>query len=269
MSDLTTQLRETNRAVWTNGDWDGMADIVAPVGPRLLDHAGVEAGMDLLDVGTGSGGSVAIPAARRGARVVASDITDAWFEAGRRRAAAAGVELEWVEASVEEMPFADASFDRVLSTFGHMFAPHHAAAAAELARVCRPGGMVATATWVPSGYTGELFALVGSHMPKPPEGVSPPPLWGVEDHVESMLEPHGLRCEFRLETIAFTAPSEADFVEMFLSHFGPLVTARQVLGDAFEALREGYLALVSKHNQATDGSLRLEPEYLVTLARKP
>src|SRR5215218_6671671 len=157
MSDLTSQLRAGNRAVWTRGNWDAVADFVAPVGPRLLDAAGVVAGMDVLDVGTGSGSSVAIPAALRGARVVGSDITDAWFADGRRRAAAAGAELEWVEASVEELPFPDGSFDRVLSTFGHMFAPHHALAAAEMARVCRPGGMVAAATWIPEGYTGEMF----------------------------------------------------------------------------------------------------------------
>lgn len=269
MSDLISQLRDNNRAVWTRGNWDTVAELVKPVGPRVLDAAGVTAGMDVLDVGTGSGSSIAIPAAQRGARVVASDITDAWFDDGRRRAAEAGVELTWVEAGAEELPFPDASFDRVCSTFGHMFAPRHAVTASEMARVCRPGGMIATATWVPSGYTGEMFAAIGSRMPKPPDVVQPPPLWGVEEHVESMFEPHGVHCEFRHETVDFRAESPEAFAELFLDDFGPLVTARQVLGDGFAALREEYLAIVHRHNLATDGTLWVSPEYLVTLARKP
>ena len=270
MSDQISQLRDGNRAVWSRGDWDRVAEFVKPVGPRLLDAAGVTAGMDLLDVGTGSGTSVAIPAATRGVRVVGCDITDAWFDAGRRHAADAGVELEWVEASVEELPFPDASFDRVLSTFGHMFAPRHAVAAAEMARVCRPGGTIATATWVPAGYTGEMFKLIGSYMPKPPDIVQPPPLWGVEEHVEAMFEPHGLHLEFRHETVTFEAPSVEEFLDAFVGSFGPLVTARAVLGEQrFGELLTEYTAVVHRNNLATDGTARFEPEYLVTLARKP
>jgi ubiquinone/menaquinone biosynthesis C-methylase UbiE len=122
--------------------------LVEPVGVLVLDRIGVEPGMDLLDVGTGSGGTVAIPAALRGATVVGCDVTPELFEHARRRAAAAGVEVEWVEADAQDLPFGDASFDRVTSTFGAMFAPDHTRAAAELVRVCRPGGRIAMTTWV-------------------------------------------------------------------------------------------------------------------------
>src|SRR4051794_36472203 len=146
MADVAADLRQRNKTVWAAGEWDDVSRLIAEVGPRVLDLVGIEPGMDVLDVGTGSGGTVAIPAALRGARVVGSDFVGEHFEAARRRAADAGVEVEWVEADAEALPFEDASFDRVLSTFGHMFAPRHGRAAAELARVCRPGGIVGTAT---------------------------------------------------------------------------------------------------------------------------
>jgi len=136
--------RERNRALWEAGDWDAVAPKVAAVGPRLLDRIGdVGAGVRLLDIGTGSGGAVAIPAALRGADVVGADITDAWFPAARRRAQEAGADVEWVVGDAVDLPFDDASFDVVTSTFGHMFAPDQQAAARELAPACarvrRPG----------------------------------------------------------------------------------------------------------------------------------
>jgi SAM-dependent methyltransferase len=269
MSRTADPLREGNRAIWSRGDWDKVSRIIAGVGPHVLDLAGVEPGMDLLDVGTGSGGTLAIPAAQRGARVVASDITDSWFAAGRRRAEEAGVQLEWVEATVEELPFEDASFDRVCSTFGHMFAPRHDRAAAELARVCRPGGTIAVATWIPEAYTGEMFTLVGGFMPPPPEGVQPPALWGVPEHVTEMLAPHGVELEFHRATADFRADSEEEFERLFLDSFGPLVTAHEVLPpERWEELRERYRDLVHRHNVATDGTAHLRPDYLVTLGRK-
>lgn len=137
---VAEEFRRRARATWAAGDWDGFSRLVEPVGGLVLDRIGVEPGTDLLDVGTGSGGTVAIPAALRGATVVGCDVTPELFEHARRRAAAAGVEVEWVEADAQDLPFGDASFDRVTSTFGAMFAPDHLRAGAELVRVCRPGG---------------------------------------------------------------------------------------------------------------------------------
>ncbi len=177
MSDAMSALRARNRATWEAGDWDEMARFIAPVGPRLLDALAVGPGVALLDVGTGSGSSVAIPAALRGADVTGSDITDAWFDAARRRAAEADVDVEWVVGDAAGLFFEDDSFDVVTSTFGHMFAPDHAAAAAELARVCRPGGTIGLCCWTPQGNVGQMFIRLAGFMPPPPEGFQPPPLW--------------------------------------------------------------------------------------------
>src|ERR1700685_4437077 len=176
---VAEEFRQWARATWAAGDWDSFSGLVEPVGTLVLDRIGVEPGMDLLDVGTGSGGNVAIPAALRGATVVGCDVTPELFGHAQRRAAEAGVEVEWVEADAQDLPFGDASFDRVISTFGAMFAPDHFRAAAELVRVCRPGGRIAMTTWVNDGFVGELFGLTGSFMPPPPPGGEAPPLPGV------------------------------------------------------------------------------------------
>lgn len=267
---VNPELQEMGRRVWSAGHWDEVADYVAGVGPRLLDAVGVESGMRLLDVGTGSGGSVAIPAAQRGARVVGSDITSTHFDDARRRAADAGVEVEWVEADALELPFADASFDRVCSTFGHMFAPDHELAASELIRVCKPGGAIGFCCWRPDGLVGRMFKTTASHMPPPPPGAQPPPLWGDEDHVRGLLEPHGVKLEFERLVNVFEDESLERYSDHFAENFGPMVTARAVLGDdGWPALKAELDALFEAENQATDGTVRLEGEYLQTIARKP
>ena len=156
MTDALGEFKRGARATWASGDWDAVSALIAEVGPKLLDTVGVEPGMDVLDVGTGSGGTVSIPAALRGARVVGSDLTPELFDDARRRAAEAGVEVEWVEADAESLPFDDASFDRVLSTFGHMFAHRHAKAAAELANI-----VTYLALHAPDFLTGQIIAVDG------------------------------------------------------------------------------------------------------------
>jgi ubiquinone/menaquinone biosynthesis C-methylase UbiE len=268
MSDAISELRERNRAVWEAGEWDEVSEMIGDVGPRLLDKVGIEPGMDVLDVGTGSGGTVSIPAALRGARVVGSDLTAQHFEHARRRAADAGVEVEWVEADAEHLPFEDASFDRVLSTFGHMFAPRHAQAAAEMARVCRPGGIVGTCTWLPEGFVGEMFTTVGGYMPPPPDVAQPPVLWGDEAHAREMFEPPGVALEFDREVVVFEKPSVEEFMDFYEQKFGPMVTAKATLGDRWPELRKDLLSLDEKWNTADDGSCRIEAQYLITVGRK-
>ena len=191
------------RATWAAGDWDSFSHRIASVGQLILDRVGVEPGVELLDVGTGSGGTVAIPAALRGATVVGLDVTPELFEHARRRAAEAGVEVEWIEGDAAELPFADASFDRVTSTFGAMFAPDHAAAAAELVRVCRPGGRIGMTTWVNDGFVGEMFKLDGLVHAAPPPGAQTPPQWGVEAHVVEVFGAAGASPTLTIETVEF------------------------------------------------------------------
>jgi SAM-dependent methyltransferase len=257
--------RQRARATWASGDWDSCARLITPVGAVVLDRIDVRPGLDLLDVGTGTGGNVAIPAARRGARVVGLDIAPELFEHARRRAAEAGVDVEWVEGDAQELPFADESFDRVVSTFGAMFAPDHERAAGELVRVCRTGGRVTMTTWANDGFAAGLFKLTGSFLPPPPAGVQPPPLWGVDSHVKDVFGAAGVTPDIAQETVELQFASEQDAVDDYANNFGPFVTARTVLepqGRWAEFL-EGLADLVHRFNRSADGTVRLSSEYFV------
>ena len=203
--------KQGQRAVWSAGDYPDIARLIESAAELLVEKAGVQAGQDVLDVATGSG-NVALVAARRGAKVTGLDITPELLEAARRRATEAGVDVEWVEGDAEELPFQDASFDRVLSAFGTMFAPRHEVAADELLRVCRPGGLVAVAAWTPDGLNGRMFRTVSSHMPAPPPELKPPALWGDEDHMRGLMERPGVTLEFHLARVVFEFPSVAEWM---------------------------------------------------------
>jgi SAM-dependent methyltransferase len=269
MSDPVAEFKNRNRKTWASGDWDTFSSTIASVGPKLLDRVGIEPDVDLLDVGTGSGGTVAIPAALRGARVTGADLTPELFEGARRRAAEAGVEVDWVEADAEALPFEDESFDRVLSTFGHMFAPRHEVAAAELARVTRPGGTIGFAAWMPSGAAAEMFKTLGEFMPPPPDFAQVPVLWGNEEHVREMLEPHGIDVTCEPDAVALEFPSIEEFMTKYETEFGPMVMAKAMLGERWAELRAAFLEVATKVNSADDGSVRFESSYLVTVGHKP
>src|SRR5215217_8149530 len=181
------ELKARHRAMWASGDYPSMVETwLLPLGPRLVDACAIGSGMRVLDVGAGTG-NASIPAAERGASVVASDLAPELLEAGRRQTESRELQLEWVEADAENLPFEDASFDVVMSAIGAMFAPHHREAADELARVCRPGGTIGLLSWTPEGMVGALFRTMGPFAPPPPPGAQPPPLWGGEDHVRELL----------------------------------------------------------------------------------
>jgi SAM-dependent methyltransferase len=266
----TDEFRQRARATWAAGDWDNFARLVEPVGKVVLDRIDVEPGMDLLDVGTGSGGTVAIPAAQRGAKVVGSDVTPELFEPARRRSAEAGVEVDWVEADAQDLPFDDASFDRVVSTFGAMFAPDHARAAAELVRVCRPGGRIAMTTWANDGFAGELFKLTGAFLPPPPPGVEPPPLWGVQAHVEEAFGAAGVTPALARETVDFHFASVEDAVQHYADDFGPFVMARAALEPQgrWDEFLEAFSELVRRFNTADDGAARIRSDYFLIVVER-
>ena len=262
--------RRRNRAMWESGDWDAVAPKFEPVGLRLLDRLGnVGPGVRLLDVGTGSGGAVAIPAAQRGAEVVGVDITDAWFAAARRRADEAGVQVEWVVGDAGELPFDDASFDVVTSTLGHMFAADHEAAARELVRVCRPGGTIAFACWTPDGNFGRFIVTLVAALPPTPEGFRPPLLWGVEPYVRELLEPLGVTLEARATAVKIEAPSPELQMASFELNFGPVVMAMAALGDeGWAPVHDALLALLHEINDRDDGTMAAEYAYLETIGRR-
>jgi SAM-dependent methyltransferase len=262
--------RERARATWAAGNWDGISRRLTPVGDAALERAAVASGMDLLDVGTGTGGTVAIPAAQLGARVVGADITPELLVQARQRAADAGVAVEWVEADAQALPFADASFDRVLSTFGAMFAPDHRRAAAELIRVCRSGGLVVMTTWASDGFAGELFNVAGSFLPPPPPGVGAPPQWGVESHITDTFAAAGAHPEIERRTLVFTFPSVADMVREYGNDFGPFVMARGVLEPQgrWPEFLDAFTRLVERFDEGGEGEARIGADYLLITVQR-
>jgi SAM-dependent methyltransferase len=262
--------KQTQRRIWSSGDYPDIARMIESAAEHLVRAADVQPGHDVLDVATGSG-NVALLAAQQGANVTGLDITPELFEAARSRAAEAGVEIEWVEGDAEELPYEDNSFDRALSAFGTMFAPRQERAAAELVRVTKPGGVVAVAAWTPEGTNGQMFRTVASHMPPPPPELKPPSLWGDEEHIRSLFEPLGVELEFERGQVDFADDSVEKWLVYGEEKLGPMVMARAALEPQgkWEALRADLAALYERENKATDGSFRVEPEYLVTIARVP
>lgn len=256
-----TEAQQRARATWSAGDFDAIADRILRVGIDLVERVGVSAGERVLDVACGSGNAT-IPAAVAGGEVTGVDITPELFEPGRRRAAEAGVEIEWVEGDAEALPVGDESFDAVVSVFGCMFAPRHRVAAAELARVLRPGGRLCVAAWTPEGEVGELFATLGGYMPAPPPIAEAPVLWGSEDHVRDLFADAGLELEFTRETVQFPRfDTVEEEVEFSATKFGPMIMARRMLPpERWEAL----VADMSRLIAAQTGAM----EYLVTTGRK-
>jgi SAM-dependent methyltransferase len=265
MSVALDEFKQRQRAMWAAGDYPTVSEQIAGVGELLVEWADVRAGVRVLDVACGSG-NAAFPAARKGAGVTALDLVPELLEAGRTKAARMGLEIEWIEGDAESLPFDDASFDRVLSTFGHMFAPRHRPTVDEMMRVCRQGGILAICCWTPEGVTGDVFRASAAYLPPPPEFASPPRLWGTEEHVREMFGPVAKRFEFERHSATIEWDSVEGWADYFLDRFGPLVTARQTLGDRFRELRAEIVAAWESRNEVDDGRLLLPQEYLLAVA---
>jgi SAM-dependent methyltransferase len=265
------ELKARHAEMWASGDYPSMVDtFLLPLGPRLVEASGIGPGMRVLDVAAGTG-NASLPAAERGASVTASDLTPELLEAGRRRADAAGLELEWVAADAENLPFEDESFDVVMSSIGAMFAPHHQEVADELVRVCRRGGTIGLLSWTPEGMIGALFRTMGPFAPPPPPGAQPPPLWGSEEHVHELF---GDRVEFRtlerdaLEITAFERPR--DYGEHFKGRYGPTIATQ---GNAQRTGREAEFEealnrFCDDWNRGTPDDARFEMEYLLAVGTR-
>jgi len=266
-----SELKARHRAMWASGDYPSMVEtFLLPLGPRLVEACDLGPGKAVLDVAAGTG-NASIPAAQQSATVTASDLTPELLEAGRRRAEAEGLELEWVEADAERLPFGDASFDVVMSSIGAMFAPHHQAVADELVRVCRPGGTIGLLSWTPEGMLGALFATMKPFAPPPPPGAQPPPLWGSEAHLRELF---GDRVEFttlerdELEITAFERPR--DYGEHFKARYGPTLAARANAGrNGREAEFDAALdRFCDEWNRGTPDRAHFEKEYLLAVGTR-
>ncbi|GAA4560797.1 class I SAM-dependent methyltransferase [Pseudonocardia xishanensis] len=262
-------LKAAHRATWALGDYPSVAiDLIAELGPVLVATAGVRAGETVLDVAAGAG-NVAVPAALTGARVTASDLTPELFVAGRAFADRHGATVEFEEGDAEDLPYADGSFDRVLSCVGVMFAPHHRRAADELVRVCRPGGTVGVLNWAVDGFVGEMFRAMKPYVPAPPPGVQPAALWGDVEYVRSLL---GDRVTDVGVTRASVLIDRFATPQAWLDHwktvYGPTVAAYRGIADdpdRVAALDRALLAVAGRFDRGT-GSTVLEWEYVVVTA---
>jgi SAM-dependent methyltransferase len=269
--DEDIQLKAKHAAMWASGHYDAVAtQLIAELGPVLVEATGIRTGDLVLDVGAGSG-NVAIPAALAGARVIASDLTPELLEQGEAHARERGAVLEWQVADAERLPYDDGQFDVAVSAVGIMFAPHHQAAADELLRVVTPGGRIGLVSWTPAGFIGQMFATMKPIVAPPPAGVQPPPLWGDEDHVRGLLGDRVTDVRTEKRTVRVTLFAEpADFREFFKTNYGPTIAAYKQQPDAektaeLDAALDG---LAERFDVGESGYLVLEWEYLLLTARR-
>ncbi|WP_154793508.1 class I SAM-dependent methyltransferase [Occultella kanbiaonis] len=266
------ELKAKHRTMWGLGAYDRVAaEIIPSLGPVLVEAAGITPGQRVLDVAAGTG-NAAVPAARVGAHVVASDLTPALLEIGERTVAGTGLRLDWLEADAEALPFDDAAFDAVLSCVGVMFAPHHQDAADELLRVTRPGGTIGLLSWTPEGFIGQMFATMKPFAPPPPPGAQPPPLWGREDHVRALLgDGAELRAAQRRTLVVDAFADGEAFRDYFKETYGPTIAVyRAIAGDPGKvaALDAALAGLGEQYGREAGGSFVMEWEYLLLTATR-
>jgi ubiquinone/menaquinone biosynthesis C-methylase UbiE len=259
-------VKRTQQRTWASGDYAVIGTSLQLVGELLCEAVDISAGSDVLDVAAGNG-NAALAAARRGAVVTACDYVEALLGRARDRAAADGLALKTDVADAEALPYADASFDVVLSTFGVMFAPDQLRAASELVRVCRPGGRIGLASWTPTGFVGRMFRIVGGHAP-PPAGLASPTRWGSAEHLDVLLGAHtDITTAERSFTFRFRSAEQ--LVETFRTYYGPVVKACEALDPAGrESLEAELVELARAANRASDGTLAIDATYLEATARR-
>lgn len=266
-----TELKTRHRTMWASGDYPEMVEtFLLPLGPRLVDALPIAPGTRVLDVAAGTG-NASLPAAARGAAVTASDLTPELLDAGRLRAEAAGLTLEWEQADAEDLPFDDASFDVVMSSIGVMFAPHHQASADELVRVCAPGGTLGLLSWTPEGMIGGLFATMKPFMPPPPPGAQPAPLWGSEDHLQGLFGGRVVFSTLTRDVLEITAfPQATGWGEHFKAFYGPTIVARRnAVANGLESEFDAALdAFCEEWNLGGEGPARFEQEYLLAVGTR-
>ena len=254
-------LKTRQQGAWSSGDYAVVGTTLQIVGEDLCEALDIHAGQKVLDVAAGNGNAT-LAAARRWCDVVSTDYVPALLERGRLRAAADGLSIEFREADAEALPFADASFDAVVSTFGVMFTPDQDKAAAEMLRVCRSGGKIGLANWTPDGFIGQLFKTLGKYLP-PPSGARSPALWGTRARITEMFGPSARAINAVPRNFMFRYRSPEHFVEIFRTYYGPMLKAFAALDAANQqGLRDDLLALIGRMNRAEDGTVIVPSEYL-------
>ena len=256
-----TELKHRQQTAWASGDYAVIGTTLQIVGESLAEACDLQADEQVLDVAAGNG-NASLAAARRWCRVTSTDYVGELLERGAERARAEHLNIGFQTADAEALPFADASFDVVLSTFGVMFTPDQARSAAEMIRVCRPGGRIGLANWTPEGFIGQVFKTLGRHLPPPP-GVRPPSLWGVEAHLQSLFGASTSSIRVKPLMFNFRYRSAAHFIEVFRTWYGPVHKAFAALPpEGAIALEADLTELLNRMNRAGKRSLVVPSEYL-------
>jgi len=260
-------LKARQHGAWSSGDYAVVGTTLQIVGEELCEALDIRAGQKVLDVAAGNG-NVTLAAARRWCDVVSTDYVPSLLERGRTRAAAEGLAIEFREADAEALPFADATFDAVVSTFGVMFTPNQDKAAAELLRVCKSGGKIGLANWTPEGFIGQLFKTLGKHLP-PPAGAKSPALWGTRARVTEMFGAAASAIKAEPRNFMFRYRSAEHLLEIFKTYYGPMLKAFAALDEGGQrGLRSDLLALIGRMNRAEDGTMVVPGEYLEIVVTK-
>jgi SAM-dependent methyltransferase len=260
------EVTSRQRQVWSTGDYSVIANLVHPVSERLVDDADLHAGWRVLDVATGSG-NAAIAAARLGAEAVGIDYVPALLDRARERIAAERLDVRLAEADAHALPFGDGEFDAVTSVFGVMFAADPRLAAHELARVVRPRGTIALASWTPTGFVGEMFGVMTAYVPSLVR-VPSPFVWGTEPGLRSLLGPDVSYLQLRRRTFTFRARSPEQFVETFARSYGPTVRALEAAGQNRFMIEADLVDLVRQRNRLGDGAVSIPATYLEAIATR-
>jgi SAM-dependent methyltransferase len=249
-------IKAKQNAAWASGDYARIGTTLQIVGENLAEAMDLRPDSSVLDVAAGNGNAT-LAFARRWCEVTSTDYVDALLARGRARAEAEGQNLTFQIADAEQLPFDDASFDAVVSTFGVMFTPNQAKAASELLRVCRPGGMIGMANWTPEGFIGQVFKTLGKYI-APPAGVSSPALWGTRQFIEQHFGPKARHIAFESSAFVFRYRSPDHFMDVFRTYYGPMHKAFLTLDQvAQSALAKDLNATIASLNTASDGSMRV------------
>jgi len=254
-------LKKRQQAAWSSGDYALIGTTLQIVGEELCEALDIRAGQKVLDVAAGNG-NISLAAARRWCDVVATDYVPALLERARERAAAERLPIECREADAESLPFPDASFDAVVSTFGVMFTPDQERAAAELVRVCKRGGKIGLANWTPEGFIGQLFKTIGKHVPPPP-GAKSPALWGTRARIAELFESRATSVKSAQRNFVFRYRTPAHWLEVFKTYYGPVLKTFAALApEAQAALQRDLMELVARFNRSGDATMVVPAEYL-------
>jgi ubiquinone/menaquinone biosynthesis C-methylase UbiE len=254
-------VKSRQQGAWSAGDYAVVGTTLQIVGETLCEALDLRSGQKVLDVASGNG-NVTLAAARRWCDIVSTDYVPALLERGRERAAAERLAIEFRQADAEALPFADASFDVVVSAFGVMFTADQDKAAAELVRVCKPGGKIGLANWTPDGFIGQLFKTIGKHMP-PPAGVKSPALWGTGARITEFFGAQASSIQLEQRDFVFRYRSAQHWLDVFKTYYGPLLKTFGALDPrAQTALTDDLFALIKRFNRSGDKTMVVPSEYL-------